>query len=42
LPDAELAGLLARYSALRYGGVGDREALARDVSASLASERRRE
>jgi hypothetical protein len=40
LPDAEPARLLERYSALRYGGVGDREALARDVSTSVAARRR--
>jgi hypothetical protein len=42
LPDAEIAGLLSRYSALRYGGVGDREALAREVSASVTALRRRQ
>jgi transglutaminase-like putative cysteine protease len=40
LPE-EPAGLLRRYSALRYGGLGDGEALARDVSASVARLRRR-
>lgn len=39
LPE-EPARLLRRYSALRYGGVGDADALARDVSASLARRRR--
>jgi protein-glutamine gamma-glutamyltransferase len=42
LPDPEVAGLLARYSALRYGGIGDRERLARDVTAGAAALRRRE
>lgn len=41
LPDAESAELLRRYSALRYGGVGDRELLARDVTTSVATLRRR-
>jgi len=41
LPDAEPARLLRRYSALRYGGVGDGAALARDVNASVAVLRRR-
>jgi transglutaminase-like putative cysteine protease len=40
LPDAEIAGLLARYSAHRYGGIGDRDALARDVTASVETLRR--
>jgi protein-glutamine gamma-glutamyltransferase len=39
LPDAEPARLLRRYSALRYGGVGDGEALARDVNATVAARR---
>lgn len=41
LPDAEPARLLLRYSALRYGGIGDADALARDVGASVAARRRR-
>ena len=41
LPDAEPALLLRRYSALRYGGLGDGQALARDVKASVAARRRR-
>jgi hypothetical protein len=41
LPDPELAGLLARYSALRYGGIGDHDRLANDVSASITALRRR-
>jgi transglutaminase-like putative cysteine protease len=41
LPEDEPARLLLRYSALRYGGVGDPEALARDVGASVAARRRR-
>ena len=41
LPDDEPARLLLRYSALRYGGIGDAAALARDVGASLAARRRR-
>jgi protein-glutamine gamma-glutamyltransferase len=41
LPDAEPARLLRRYSALRYGGIGDRDALARDVNASVEALRRR-
>jgi transglutaminase-like putative cysteine protease len=36
LPEAEPARLLLRYSALRYGNIGDRDALARDVQASVA------
>jgi hypothetical protein len=32
-PDAESAGLLARYAALRYGGLGDLDGLARDMAA---------
>jgi protein-glutamine gamma-glutamyltransferase len=42
LPEQEAARLLRRYSALRYGGVGDRDALARDVDASVEAMRRRE
>lgn len=42
LPDPELARLLRRYSALRYGGVGDAEVLARDVSTSVKALRRRD
>jgi transglutaminase-like putative cysteine protease len=42
LPDGEPARLLLlRYSALRYGSIGDADALARDVGASLAARRRR-
>lgn len=37
----EAALLLMRYSALRYGGIGDAEALARDVDTSLTERRRR-
>jgi hypothetical protein len=40
LPDADSARLLRRYSALRYGGIGDRETLARDVDTSVAALRR--
>jgi hypothetical protein len=40
LPDAESARLLRRYSALRYGSIGDRDALARDVDASVEALRR--
>ena len=36
VPDARVAHLLRRYSAFRYGGIGDRDALARDVEASVA------
>jgi transglutaminase-like putative cysteine protease len=32
-PDAESAGLLARYAALRYGGLGDLDGLERDMAA---------
>jgi protein-glutamine gamma-glutamyltransferase len=42
LPEQEAARLLRRYSALRYGGVGDRDTLARDVNASVEAMRRRE
>jgi hypothetical protein len=42
LPEQEAARLLRRYSALRYGGVGDCDTLARDVNASLEAMRRRE
>lgn len=42
LSEPEAARLLGRYSALRYGGVGDRDALARDVTASVEAMRRRE
>lgn len=42
LPEPQAARLLRRYSALRYGGQGDRDALARDVSASVEAMRRRE
>jgi transglutaminase-like putative cysteine protease len=41
LPEPETARLLRRYSALRYGGVGDHDTLARDVNASVAAMRRR-
>ncbi|MEY2931578.1 MAG: hypothetical protein RL033_2327, partial [Pseudomonadota bacterium] len=41
VPHAEAARLLRRYSALRYGGVGDGEALARDVKVTAAELRRR-
>jgi transglutaminase-like putative cysteine protease len=43
LPAAENepARLLRRYSALRYGGIGDPDALAREVSSSLAERRPR-
>jgi hypothetical protein len=41
VPHADAARLLLRYSALRYGGVGDGEALARDVKATAAELRRR-
>jgi transglutaminase-like putative cysteine protease len=40
LPDADSAHLLRRYSALRYGDIGDRETLARDVGASVEALRR--
>ncbi|HTV21012.1 MAG TPA: transglutaminase-like domain-containing protein, partial [Polyangiaceae bacterium] len=36
LPDDEPARLLMRYSALRYGGIGDEAALARDVGSAVA------
>jgi transglutaminase-like putative cysteine protease len=39
LPEDEPARLLLRYSALRYGGIGDADSLARDVGASLAARR---
>jgi transglutaminase-like putative cysteine protease len=35
VPDKEAAHLLRRYSALRYGRIGDANALARDVEASV-------
>jgi protein-glutamine gamma-glutamyltransferase len=41
LDDDEPARLLLRYSALRYGGIGDAEALARDVGVSVAARRQR-
>lgn len=41
VPDAEVARLLRRYSALRYGGLGDGQALARDVHTAAAALRKR-
>jgi hypothetical protein len=41
VPDAEAARLLRRYSAWRYGGLGDDAALARDVRATAAALRKR-
>jgi hypothetical protein len=41
VPDAEAAVLLRRYSALRYGGLGDGAALARDVKTAAAALRKR-
>jgi transglutaminase-like putative cysteine protease len=40
LPDARAAQLLERYGAWRYGGLGDRDALARDVTDSVEALRR--
>lgn len=41
IPDVEVAGLLRRYSALRYGGLGDGQTLARDVKAAALARRKR-
>lgn len=41
VPDVELADLLRRYSALRYGGIGDGSLLARDVKAAALARRKR-
>jgi transglutaminase-like putative cysteine protease len=39
-PDRDAARLLQRYAALRYGGIGDADALARDVAAYARSNRK--
>jgi hypothetical protein len=39
VPDREAAGLLERYSALRYGGVGDSDELSRAIDAHAKPER---
>ncbi len=39
-PDPDLARLLERYAALRYGGIGDPDALAGDVAAYARTHRR--